>query len=221
MADPRKWSTRLAQTSEPSRMSECCWSIFCYPVAAAIAKSDVDGTNALFNCCCFSPCSATQFIRYEYGIAGVCGDDMCYGILCPCCTVRRGVTEARLRNGTPPHGGMYGYNRNEWAHSLFDCSCCEMCSACLCPCSVAHAIHVGLQPAHDSCCFDMLCTPATAWYGQTRHMYGIATDVPCVEDTCLPIVCFPCALNRARKQTMVPLPRCAPVPKAAELPGYR
>lgn len=213
MMDPRQWSTRIAQTSPPSTMGECCFSLWCLPISAAMAKSKVDNTYCCFNFLCFSPCSAAQFIRYEYGVAGVCGDDFCYGLMCSWCVVRRAATEARLRGGLPPHGGQYGADNMLWSTSLFDCSFCELCSACFCPFSTAHAVHTALQPAADSCCYDFFCTPPTAWYGQTRAMYGIVSDFPCLEDVVLPIFCFPCALNRAHKQASTPLPRIPYLPK--------
>eukprot|EP00658_Telonema_sp_P-2_P049367 TRINITY_DN37536_c0_g1_i3.p1 TRINITY_DN37536_c0_g1~~TRINITY_DN37536_c0_g1_i3.p1 ORF type:complete len:103 (+),score=32.16 TRINITY_DN37536_c0_g1_i3:123-431(+) len=71
------------------------------------------------------------------------------------------------------------------------------------PC-LAHNVHQNLQPKADSCCYDLLCLNPASMYGQVRNEYGIVTDFPVCEDVCLPLICAPCALNRAFKQSAKP-----------------
>ena len=199
------WSTRRTQHDAPVTTEDLLLGCCCIPCAAAYSKGIADKTNPFFNFCCFTPCGSYSWVRHQYGIEGVCGDDLGYGIFCACCNARQATTEARLR-GPAPNAGTYGANSAEWAHSLFDCSLGDFCNIIFCaPCAV-HSVRVGLQPGAESCCFDFMCIPPCAMYGQVRHSYGIVSDFGIVEDMCLPIVCYLCAFNRARKQVMsVPL----------------
>lgn len=196
-----RWSTRVCQTDHPTTCEDICLGTILCPCGAARAKSWADKSNGLFNLLCLSSCYSYNSVRNQYNIPGVCGDDMCYGLFCFCCTSRRILTEGRLR-GNAMYTDNYGAESREWHYSLFDCNCCEMCSVCICPCMVASDIHTMLQPQHDSCCFDCFCTNPASMYGQVRHSYGIVSDCPLCEDICLPLVCCPCALNRARKEAL-------------------
>lgn len=199
-SEPQQWSTRKTQHSAPATTEECLLSCFLLPCMSAVAKSRADKSHPLFNFLCFSPCMSYTYIRHLYNIAGPCGDDLAYGLMCPCCLVRQAVTETRLRGAVPGSEG-FGSNVKEWDYSLFDCSCCELFAAmCLIPC-VARDVHVNLQPNSDSCCYDLMCLNPMSMYGQVRNEHGIVTDFPVCEDVCLPLVCAPCALNRARKQS--------------------
>lgn len=205
--EPSKWSTRMTQHSDPVECNDLLCGWCCTPCALAAAKSNADKTNPCFNFCCFTPCASYSWVRYQYGIAGVCGDDLCYGIMCSCCTARQAYTEARMR-GPAPNTTSFGANSGEWAHSLFDCQFCDFVHICFCFCCITHDIRKGLQPQVDSCCYDTLCLVPCSMYGQVRHSYGIVTDFPLIEDFCLPLVCFLCAFNRARLQVKdVPLNR--------------
>jgi len=194
------WSTRFLQHTEPVEFSEVLFSCLCLPCASAKAKSTVDRSDCLVNLCCWTPAGVYQYIRLAYGIDGVCGDDLAWGCICPCCEVRQALSEARLRGqpqSIPPQAGS---NAIPWGVSLFDCSVCELCEAAICAPCVSHSIHHHLQPRADSCCFDFLCVAPTSMYSQVRHHYGIVSDLPYLEDIILPVFCFPCALNRARKE---------------------
>ena len=200
---PQTWSTRKTQSTDPATMGECALSLFCLPCVSSMSKSRADKTHPLFNFLCFQPCMAYTYVRHLYNIGGPCGDDLAYGVLCTCCLVRQAATETRLRGAAPGSEG-FGANVKEWDYSLFDCSCCELFRAiCLMPC-VAHSVHQNLQPKADSCCYDLLCLNPASMYGQVRNEYGIITDFPVCEDVCLPLVCAPCALNRAQKQSAKP-----------------
>lgn len=193
------WQSRIAQSSAPVNMEEWLWACCCLPFANAKAKSDADKSNPVYNFCCWSPVGVYSYVRLGYRIPGTCGDDMGYSLLCTPCTVRRTMTETRIRGPIP--NPAYGANMNQWHVSLFDCSPVELCETVFCTPCMTHEVRVALQPeAQQSCCFDALCIVPTSMYGQVRNNYGIITDIPIIEDTLLPLLCFPCALNRARKE---------------------
>lgn len=194
------WTTRFLQHDEMVESGDILFACCCVPCASAKAKSTVDKSDCLYNFCCWTPGGAYQFIRLAYGIDGVCGDDLAWSCICPCLQIRQALTEGKRRGvalSVPPQAGT---NSIPWGVSLFDCSVCELCETTICfPC-VTHTIHQHLQPKADSCCFDFCCIAPTSMYGQVRHHYGIISDVSCAEDLLLPVACFPCALNRARKE---------------------
>lgn len=199
---PPMWHTRLTQHDSPAEMSHCLYAWCCPQCTAAAAKSKADKSHPCFNFMCFTPIGMMSWVRLGYHIPGVCGDDICYGMWCMPCMIRRIYTESIVRgpNNQPP---TQGSNTNEWKATLFDCTPCELCNAAFCPCCVVHEIRQNLQPeAAESCCFDSMCILPTAMYGQVRHSYGIITDFPVCEDVCVPLACFPCALNQAHKMTM-------------------
>ena len=204
-----KWATRATQHGEPVLcMDDCMLAWLCLPCGSAISKGRADRTNCCYNLLCWGPCGSYNYVRNEYNIAGVCGDDMCYTTLCTPCMVKQALTESRLR-GAARNTGTYDANVNDWDYSLFDCSCCELCHLCFCTPCAAHTIHQNLHEKQISCCFTFLCTNPLAWYGQVRNNYGIITDFPVCEDVCLPMVCFLCAMNRAKKQSEKKLNRVA------------
>lgn len=194
------WTTRFLQHDNGVECSDIMFSCFCLPCAAAKAKSNTDRSDCVYNFCCWTPAGVYHYVRNAYGIEGVCGDDLAWSVICPCFQVRQALTESKIRNvasSVPPQAGS---NSIPWGVSLFDCSVCELCETALCAPCVTHSIHQHIQPKADSCCFDFLCIPPTAMYGQIRHHYGILSDMAYCEDLALPLICFPCALNRARKE---------------------
>lgn len=197
--NPSEWSTRLSQCDPPATMEDWCFSVWLLPCAAALAKSETDGTHGCYNFLCWHPIGGYSWVRNEYKIRGVCGDDCGYGIFCMCCTTRQMYTESHLRGKVQL--GQRGLNMNRWNHSLFDCSFTECVEVLCCPCCVAHEARTVLQPAvAQDTCFDCCCVLPTAMYGQVRHQYGIISDCSVCEDLFIPVLCFPCALNQARKE---------------------
>jgi hypothetical protein len=204
---PPEWTTRLTQCGEPARTEECLCSLFFCHCAAAKAKSDLDGSNMCTNLLCWHAVGVYSWVRRAYGIPGMCGDDMGEGLFCSCCATRRSLTETRMR-------GMimlrHGVGPKTYMTTLFGCSCDDLCAAVFCPFYVAHTVRGYLQPntgtdpklKNDSC-FDALCILPTAVYGEVRHTYGIQPDLcDFVNDTVIPVVCFPCALVHAKNEAM-------------------
>ena len=224
-----EWSTRLAQHDAQVPTNDWLMACFCLPCASASAKSKVDKSDCFTNFCCWTPVATTSYVRLSYGINGVCGDDLGYGLFCPCCTVRRTLTETNQRgfasNAVPPEAGG---NLKNWQVSLFDCGLLDFCEALVCAPCVAHNVRQMMQPTADSCCFDCLCVAPPAMYGLVRHRNGIISDCALAEDVCVPLICMPCALNRARKEQalhMTPLGAAQAafhqVAQVAQIGGYR
>ena len=200
VAPSPEWTTRMTQHDGAVNTNDWLYSCFCTPCAAAQAKGNVDRTHPCYNFLCWTPIAGYSYVRLAYGINGTCGDDMMWGIFCPCCITRQMYTESNIRGGL---NGSYGANQGSWNHSLFDCTPCELCEATFCVPCVTHSVRTNLPNqdlAERSCCFDALCVMPTSLYGQVRNDYGILSDLGPVEDIFLPIICFPCALNRARKE---------------------
>lgn len=196
---PAEWSTRMTQSDGAVKMEDWLFACFCTQCAAAMAKSKVDRSHPCWNFMCWTPIGGYSYVRHAYGIRGTCGDDMGWGIFCPCCVTRQMYTESNVRGGL---NGAYGANQGSWNFSLFDCTPCELCEAVFCVVCKTHEVRRMLpsQGEQDSCCFDALCTAPTAMYGQVRNDFGILSDFGPLEDIFLPILCFPCSLIRARKE---------------------
>ncbi len=197
-----RWGTTLGQCDQPATCEEWAFALFCIQCAQASAKSKVDGTNVCYNFCCWHHGGSMSYVRRDYQITGTCGDDMMCALMCPCCLVRRGLTEATLRGPVENPFVRPGERpQHEWTTTLFACSCCEFFEAILCPWCVAHYTRNLIQ-THErgDCCFDMLCLVPFAMYGQVRQVYGIKAEFDCAEDVFLPLVCFPCALAQARRE---------------------
>ena len=190
----------MGQCDPPATQNDWLFAICCLPCASAVAKSNVDQSHPFYNFLCWTPVGVYSFVRMAYGIQGVCGDDLCYGIWCSPCATRRVYTESKTRGQL--QGGAWGRNNGQWQKSLFNCTTCEFCESVVCVFCVSHEVRVNLQPeAAQSCWFDTFCVPPPAMYGQVRHTYGIQSDCDLCEDIFLPIVCMPCALNRARGES--------------------
>merc|ERR1719456_1237800 len=191
-----RWTTRAGQCDPPATCEQWLCACFCTQCAQAQAKSNVDGTHVCYNCLCWHHGGSVSFVRREYGLFGTCGDDLMCSLFCGPCQVRQALTESELRGVVPsPFFARKGPSQREWANTLFGCDGCECLEAMLCPWCVAHYTRNMLQPVErGDCCFDMLCILPTAIYGQVRHHHGIHAEFGVLEDVCLPVVCYPCAL---------------------------
>lgn len=207
----QQWSTRTLQCSEPSTTDDCLCGFFCCPCAYATAKSTADKSSACYNFLCWNAVASRSYIRREYNIVGVCGDDIGYTIFCPCCTARQAKAESTIRGFSKmPSSLTYGANNSQWSNSLFACECCSCLQALVCPCYMASQVRVVLQPnAASDGCLNCCCICPTSIYGLVRHDYGIVSATPdctCCEDVLVALFCYPCALIRARNETVVRQP---------------
>ena len=192
-----KWSTRMGQCDPPATMEHWLFSCFCTPCAAATAKSRMDGTHVLWNFFCWQPIGSGAWVRKGYRVKQTCGDDLMYGIFCMPCSTRRLYTEVELRKEAPQLRG----GPDEWQTTLFACGCCEFFQAVICPFCPASEAKQFMQPDQDKdTCFDWMCTIPFGMYGQVRHMYGIKAEFGMLEDCCLPLFCYPCAIAQANRE---------------------
>lgn len=202
MANGTQWSTRFTQCAPPADTCDWCVSCFFFPCVTAVAKGRADGTDPIYNFCCWNSVASFSYLRYEYGIVGSCGDDCATMLMCTPCGARQMLTESRLRQRSGRPGALaYGQNLDPWTFQFFDCSCMQMCRTCVCPCYVAAEIRETLQPnASQDNCFNCCCLAPCAMYGQVRNHYGLLADCPLLEDLVLASLCWPCALNRASRE---------------------
>jgi len=203
-APTNKWSTRLCQHSNPVISDDLCWGWLIAPCASARSKANVDGSNCCYNLLCWTPIGSYSYVRHEYGILGTCGDDIGNAFFAFPCASRQIYTEARLRGKSgAPDSRFYGANAEEWRSSLFGCSCCAFLQAVFCSFCVTNDVRKILQPsASDDTFFNCCCILPTSVYGQVRNHYGIVSDWGILEDLFLPVICFPCALIRARNEAL-------------------
>ena len=202
------WQTKLFQYNDPVTPAECAFGFFCFQCAQAKAKSQMDGSGMLFNCCCWHHGATLSWMRERYGIAGACGEDMMSSLFCGCCAGRRVYTEARLRGAHVPPTPRPA-QQQAWKEALFGCSAGGCLQAAFCPCCVAHDVRIHLQerggmPEPDFC-YDVVCLPPCAMYGQVRHVYNLEEQgLPAaIEDVCVPLVLMPCALSLAARESRV------------------
>uniref|UniRef100_A0A7S1PSH8 Uncharacterized protein n=1 Tax=Neobodo designis TaxID=312471 RepID=A0A7S1PSH8_NEODS len=192
-----KWSTRMGQCDPPATCEQWAFSCFCHQCAAAKSKTLTDGSDICYNFFCWHWIGGMSYVRREYGIKGSCGDDLMCGLFCMPCTIRRFYTEVETRKTIPLLRG----GPDEWQTTLFACGCCEFFQAVLCPFCPAATAKQLLQPNQDmDSCFDWMCLIPPGIYGQVRHMYGIKAEFGMLEDCCLPVVCYPCAIAQARRE---------------------
>jgi hypothetical protein len=195
----RDWTTRMTQHDVPVVGEDILCGFCCTPCAMAIAMEKQEKQNALHNLLCWvvSPPAALSWFRVNYNIKGECGEDICYSLICPCCSAKQMYTEARLHG---PLQGVIGTNSHNWQTGIFACGCMEICYALFCPCCMVNPLRLILQGKSQSYCFDCFCIPPCALYGAVRNRYGLISDCACIEDTFLPLICFPCALARADRE---------------------
>lgn len=76
---------------------ECLIALFFGMCSAASARTEFDGSNWCFNCCCVHPLYHLSVIRNGYNIAGGCCGDMITMHFFPCCVIGRMRKETAKR----------------------------------------------------------------------------------------------------------------------------
>lgn len=75
-----------------------CFKGFCCPnCVSASARTDHDGSDWWFNCCCINQVVARSIVREGYGIAGGCFGDIFWGGCCGPCSAIQIAHEATVR----------------------------------------------------------------------------------------------------------------------------
>lgn len=194
------WSTKPSECDESLVPREqWYYAVFCPLCLAAKSKSKMDQSSCAFNLLCVPPPVTYSYLRLGYNLEGSWKGDCVDGFLCLPCGVRRGYTESSKRG---PIAGKYGQLSQQWSSPLTQCDDTqEMAKAILCPCVVAHDVRAMVQPgAHPA--FDYVCLPPFAVYGLVRNTYGIGSEWPhpAIEDVCVGLFFYPCALNRSLRE---------------------
>lgn len=103
-------------------------------------------------------------------------------------------------------------DRGPWSTTLLGCDHVrDVVQATLFPCCVSHTVRHYLYPlAAEERCFDWCCVLPCAMPGQVRRTFYIepVSDErfccgPCATDVVFPCVCYPCWLDRARRECLL------------------
>ncbi|CAM9352404.1 unnamed protein product [Choristocarpus tenellus] len=126
-----EWKTGLLECCATG-CGNCLLGMFCQPCAMASARSRLDGSDVLFNCCCIcNPAVARNIIREGYHIRGNFVTDCLAGTLCWPCTICQVRSETKKRG--PAHM-QWGTNRSPspvpWNYGIFDC-CIQVNFECM------------------------------------------------------------------------------------------
>lgn len=200
------------EAGEGSLFKDCAIAYSCPCIATAIARSDLDGSSALVNCFCWGPGSTQHFLRKTLGIAPDLMNDVLAGC-CYCCGARRVYTEARVRRAgmTPSQISTETARRDAltksqqpWNEALFGCQMSQLLAACLCPCFLVQEMR-QVFAGDGSIFFDCCCILPTAMRSEVRRRYNLEPEMApeLVEDLCIPVCCFPCALSQAVREVRV------------------
>lgn len=212
--DPEcEWSSGLFSCFDDC--GSCMFGWCCAPCAIASARSDFDGSNWCFNCCCanwyscgYGFCATRNIVREGYHIEGSCIGDLCLPFWCctgPCalCQVLRetkirgqvqGTVTVQAANGRTITKQAKDGN-NVWGSGLFSC-CSDLsacCYACWCPCCATASATAKYDGSNWI--FNCLCkSPCLAQSVIRTGKYDIAGS--CCDDCCAPFFFGPCAISR-------------------------
>jgi Cys-rich protein (TIGR01571 family) len=78
-----------------SNISTCLYGCLCPSCAYASARSEYDGSNCCFNCCCVSMCLTRSIVREGLAIQGGCCGDILMPCICPSCVACQLINEVR------------------------------------------------------------------------------------------------------------------------------
>eukprot|EP00658_Telonema_sp_P-2_P053716 TRINITY_DN4233_c0_g1_i1.p1 TRINITY_DN4233_c0_g1~~TRINITY_DN4233_c0_g1_i1.p1 ORF type:complete len:280 (-),score=34.55 TRINITY_DN4233_c0_g1_i1:502-1296(-) len=184
-----------------SDIGSCCYGFLCPTCAFATARSNMDGSNCLFNCLCVGA-AAYNVIRNTYNLEGSCVTDICYTCCCYSCSSCQLLREVKHR-GRVDEGSHEG-SGGDWHKTLF--SCCDDYLFCmyawLC-CSCANATVHQEYDSRSNWCYNCLCFSPCATVNIIREgPYNLGGD--CCGDVCSTWLCMPCAITRARAEIRSP-----------------
>lgn len=170
-----------------SNVCNCLYAFYCPVCALATAKSKFDGSNCLWNCCCFTSIPVNyNYIRTGYDIEGRVGrDDCCVAGICAPCAIAQLLNEVGIRGPVqrPPEGGWQAPSR-EYSCLGDPVDCCMTCACCLCEVKTLYSQLTG--------------TPL--WFGANfgvnlchlHHLTRMTYNIPgssCWNDCCVIALC--------------------------------
>jgi len=189
-------------------------AFLCPCFAAAEAKSRADGTPCCLNLLCWpTPVGVLSYLNNLYLLHQ--NNECCMGFLCPCCAMRTALAEVNLRGRCPGYEDARHHMKaapddksRQWSTGLCGCSCwCECVETFLCCCYISHEIRRKIHPDQgNSCLTDTFCVLPTAMYSAVRLKYEIGERSGSeifLQDFVIALLCFPCALMRARREVNI------------------
>jgi hypothetical protein len=114
------------------------------------------------------------------------------------CAVRQAYTESKARGMVQRSGVFqYGANNQRWGKDLCSCTPTLFCYALFC----FQCLQAETRNTMDgsSCCYNFCFGTPCATYNMVRHGFGIQGEE--FIDLCAPLLCLPCASERAYFET--------------------
>lgn len=173
----------------------CLYAFFCSHCAAAQARTDYDGSEFIFNCCCMTLPGIRNTLREGYHIEGDCLGDILLSMYCRPCVVAQMMAEVQARGG---RGGAFVPGMRAWRSGL--CDCFNDCGTCMfglcCPvCAIASA-----RSSYDrsNFLFNCLCMHPAVSRNIVRQGLNIKGD--CLDDLMTTLWCMHCAATQLLRE---------------------
>lgn len=201
------WTSGLCGCFED--FSSCAYACCCPWCANASARTNFDGSNWCFNCCCVSTCVVRNIVREAYNIEGTCLGDLCVPCWCGCCSTAQVLRESAARGSASAVTCQTSTGQvvrveaqegaNQWTSGL--CACFDdigYCAyACCCPwCATASAVS-----NYDGSNFCFNCCAKNTCVSQSiirEGKYNISGT--CMGDIWEPCCCQMCAISRMLRE---------------------
>jgi len=159
-----EWSSGLF---ECANAGTCLYAWFLPQCATASIRSEMDGSNCVFNYLAMNPIVARHMVRNAYGIEGSAGGDMCLPLWCTPCVIAQVLNEVRSRGPISSGPG----DNDKWQTGLFDWDFTACVLGCFLP-YVGNAL--ALEKLNDSnVVINLCCMPPALAYNIVREGYGI------------------------------------------------
>jgi Cys-rich protein (TIGR01571 family) len=183
------WNAKLFGCCDEGA-GQCAYAWCCGPCAIADARTNMDGSNWCFNCCCVTPVAGYSIIREGYGIEGSCLMDIVTACFCTPCVASRLLRETHSRTKLSAKAG--GAGAEQWKNGIFGClaktdTCCYVF---MCPCCALGSA----RQAYDGsdCCFNCMCMTTPLTRSIIREGYNI--EGSCGGDILFGTCCGACAI---------------------------
>eukprot|EP01038_Epipyxis_sp_PR26KG_P009547 gene9547-12858_t len=148
----------------------CLYAWCCTNLAFSEGKSNVDGSQFLFNYMCISCCVSRWLVRTAYGIPGDACNDCLVTTFCSCCVANQLFQTSYKRGNPVKNSGGYHNNTGEM-QTTTPCTCSACCYSCWCfPCATGNALEKSIgMPFFFGCCCVNPCTASQL----VRYQYRI------------------------------------------------
>ena len=188
------WVLGLCDTG-PWASPDCWYACCCPHFALASARTDLDGSDCCFNCCCVTPLNARWLVRTALGIPGTAERDCCLTCCCVWCVANQTLQTTRalreyqllprVERTRPWLTTTADAHRRWWTvgHGCYAFWCL--------PCAVALALEDGVGMP---CWMGYWCTTPCGGRNIVKSHYriGVTERNECHEDCCLPSTAYAC-----------------------------